>query len=388
MRLRGLASGDHHFNVHSRLDECVRVHHWMVGLAHSERVDLFLSGGDVHERLSSIAEREAVDHYLLGMASVCPVLITRGNHDRPGDLLGYQRLSSAHPIIVEERAGVHHIAGAAIAAVAWPERTTLVDASWSPDEVELRTREALQGVLRGLGDELERHAGPRILLGHFMVDGSKVSTGQRLEGLPINVGLTELALARASLGLMSHVHMPQAFDVGGNPHVYMGSPYRTDFGQLEKKTVRLFEFDDDRLVMLEEIETPATPMVHLEDQWGFDVAKQADGWLYTLHGYEGPEGVRGAEVRFRYYVQAHKREAAREQAELVARQLEDEGALVVKTEVVIQHDERARTPEIGRAESVVDKLPLHWQAMQFEPGPRRQPMLAKAALLEQLSRDE
>lgn len=377
-----MASGDHHFDSESRFEECIRIHGWMVDQARDLGIDLFLSGGDIFERNSCPSEREAVANWLTAMASVCPVVISKGNHDRPLDAGFMRRLRTKHPIIVEEEAGVHYVAGAAIAAVAWPDRARLLVAAGNQADADNATRSALQSVLRGLGDELAAHDGPRILLGHFMCDGALTSTGQPLLGQPIRVALDDLALARAGLTIMAHIHMRQVFDCFGAPALYTGSPFRTTFGQLETKSVTLAEFDGAELVSLEQLETPATRMLQLEDEWGTDPATGQDGWRCGLMG-EPREGVRGAEVRLRLHMPSDKRQAARAAAEQLEAYLIEQGAISVKREDHVIADKRARAPEVALATSAADKLQAFWRANKFDPGERRPSLLGKAQQLDE-----
>lgn len=372
-----MASGDHHFDAESRFGECIRIHSWMAEAARSREIDLFLSGGDIFERGSSPSEREAVAEWLTAMTEVCPVVISKGNHDRPLDVGFMRRLRTRHPVIVEERAGVHIVAGAAIAAVAWPDRSRLLAAAGSQSAADDATRTALQAILRGLGNELATHNGPRILLGHFMCDGALTSTGQPLLGQPIRVGLDDLALARASLTIMAHIHLRQVFDCGGVPALYTGSPFRTTFGQLETKSVTLAEFDGAELVKLEQIDTPATRMVQLDEEWG-TLASGVDGWIGGQ-----PGGVHGAEVRLRLHIPADKREAARASTGQIEQYLLAQGAVSVKREDVIITDKRARAPEVALAVTAADKLEAYWKSKGFEPGDRRPSLIGKAQTLEE-----
>lgn len=374
--MRILSSGDHHFDEHShRFAECVRIHSWMVDTAREEGVNLFLSSGDIYERASTPTEREAVAEWLTRMAEVCPVVISKGNHDRHRDAAILRRLRTKHPVIVEEAAGVHRVAGAAIGAMAWPETGYLAARLGSTEGTDFAVREALQACLRWIGMELDQHDGPRVLLGHFMVDGSAVSTGQPLLGMPINLGLTDLALARAHLGVMGHIHLAQCFDVFGAPHYYTGSSFRTDFGQLEPKTVLLAEFDGHRLVSTREIETPCTPMVHVHAEWHEELAT-IGGWKKSI------EEARGAETRLRYHVAVDQRSAASAAAAELADMMRAAGAISVKVEEVVITERRARAPEVALAATLTEKIQRFWEAKGFDPGDRRGPLLAKASSLE------
>lgn len=73
-----LASGDHHWDEHSRFDECERIHGWIASQIEYERPDVFLSAGDIYERASTPRERAAVAEWLVRVAETCPVVIAKG----------------------------------------------------------------------------------------------------------------------------------------------------------------------------------------------------------------------------------------------------------------------------------------------------------------------
>lgn len=381
-----IASADHHYDEHCRLAECQRIHAWIADLVRVEKPDLFVSGGDVYERASTPVEREAAADWLAAVADVCPVVIAKGNHDRPRDAAFMRRIKSRHPIIVEEAAAVHHVGGAAIAVVAWPDRAALAAATGTRGEAaDQAARAALAGVLQGLGDELSRHAGARILLGHFMIDGSRTSTGQELLGAELNVGLSDLALARAEVVIAGHIHAGQHWYLTTEgapvPVAYPGSPYRRTFGELEKKHVLLLEWWEHKPPVLCGIETPATPMFHVDDEWSGDAGDGQPGWLAGAHGL--PDEVSGAELRFRYRVASDQRDAARAAAARWRDQWLAEGAISVKVEEQLLTTTRARAPEIAQASTLSDKLRALWRSRGDEPPPERAAeLLRKAGTLE------
>jgi exonuclease SbcD len=371
-----LASGDNHWCEHIRFEECKRVHAWTADFAREQKVDLFLDAGDIYERASTAIERAAAADWLEAMADVCPVVIAKGNHDRQKDVELLGRLKSRHPIIVEEQAAVHYVAGAAIAAIAWPNPAYMAALSNSRAETGAGVRDALQAVFRGLGAEIEQFDGPRIGLGHLMIDGSVTSTGQPLLGQPINVGLTDLALLNVSLGIAGHIHKHQHWSVNGAWWGYTGSPFRTDFGQLEDKVVLLAEFAGSDLMCVEAVKTPATPMIHLEGEW-----HGSDHGLEVV-GTENAERLRGAEIRLRYDVEQDQRATARSAADALRDRLLAAGAVHVKVEEQVTVQTRARTPEIVAAVTLTDKLDIYWKSKGVDIEARRQQLHTKAHAIE------
>lgn len=375
-----IASGDHHFDMHLRWAECLRVHAWIADLVEQERPDVFLSGGDVYERASTPIERDAVATWLTHIAEICPVVIAKGNHDRALDLALLGRLSTRHPIIVEERAGVHVVGGIAIATVAWPSRSELLTAAGDAgaagaDDI---ASNALRNVLLGLGAELRQHAGPKVLLGHFMIDGSVTSTGQPLVGHAMNVGLADLGLVGADITLASHIHAPQDWSFDGRPVAYAGSPFRTSFGELEAKSVVVVEWDEADVMTWRRVETPATPMIHIEAALQF----LGGEWLVVSEDPAAELPVLGAEVRLRYRVAADLREQGRQCAEARHQQLLRDGAIHVQVEEVVIPTTRARAPEVAAATGVGEQLRALWAARgDVPPEARGMELVRKAELL-------
>lgn len=369
-----LASGDHHWNERSRFAECRRIHKWIAEQVAKEKPACFLSGGDVFDGASTPIEREAVADWLTEVAETCPVLIARGNHDRGLDTFFMRRLATKHPIVVEERCGVHVIGGLKIAAVAWPNRASVAAMLGQPltgtqiDEVAV---EALRNVLRGLGQQK-----PDLLLGHWMISGAVTSVGQQLVGAELEVGLADLALAGAKMTIASHIHAPQAWEYKKQPIAYCGSPYRTSYGETERKSI-IYADVTAKGVEWKRYVTPCTDMVLLTADW-------TDGKL--VFDGKGPlkSVVMGAECRLRYRVPADQRDAARAAvADVKARMLGD-GAENCKVEEQLTVQTRARTPEIATAKTLADKLDVLWKSRGVElDAQRRARVLQKLSAIEE-----
>jgi len=386
---------DSHFDECSRFDECVRVHNWIADDMRERRVDLVLHAGDVYERKSTPVERAAVSAWVQLVADFAPLVIVRGNHDAPRDLELLAKLDSCFPVIVEERAGVHMVEPwreyparrVAVGCLAWPTKSSVLalskDRVLSHAEGELIAGDALRAVLRGLGQQMHEHVGPKILLAHAMVRGSKVSTGQPLVGCDLEVGLEDLDLAGADFVAIGHIHMPQGWyapqhhplESAGASVVYPGSPRRTAFGEVEQKGYVIVDFDERGGATYERIPTPCAPMVLLEAAWCGDIFE--GGRLLTEAEREG------AEVRFRYTVPADDRVAAAAAAERVKAELLELGAVDVKLEERVLPHSTARAPEVASAPTLADKLAVLWRARNTTPEPERAlELVDKASLLE------
>lgn len=377
---------DSHWEKAKRFEECKRLHAWIAEDAKARGVDLTLHAGDLFEKGSEPEERLAAFSWVQVMAEIAPFLIVRGNHDALHDLQALALLDSYHPITVVETAGVVEVAGALVACVAWPRKAALLamTGAESHGEGEELAADALRNLFLGLGNELRDAAPgtPTMLLMHAMVRDSVTSTGQPLVGCEMEVGLEDLALVGAAAYFLGHVHKGQSWRIAGAPCVYPGSPRRKDFGELEPKGYIVATFEAGVCVDVEFVEVPATPMVHVEDEWGADASRGGEpGWLVGFHGF--PESCAGVELRFRYRVASDHRVAARAAAEVWRSEWLAQGAVSVQLEEVVRIEQRTRADVIAADASLEDKVLAFWAAKGFDPGDRRDMLLSKLGQLKE-----
>jgi len=369
-----MASGDHHFQEGDRFDECKRIHRFVADEVERRRPALFLSAGDVFDRASTPTERLAAADFFAAVASVCPVVVVRGNHDRRLDCRIFDRIRAAHPVIVEEHAAVHVIAGIAVGAVAWPNRAAIAAMTGRPiggAALDVVAHEQIVAVLGKLGEELARHEGPRVVVGHFMVDGAAPSIGQPLQGQPISVTAEDLVIPGAPLVICGHIHRGQEWRVGDVEIAYTGSPYRTSFGETDDKSVILASFDGPRLAGWSRIATPARRMILLDATW----SDRLDA--------EIPDGIEDADVRLRYHVPDEQRGQAREAARDLVARLRTAGAHVPDPEERVIATARARAPRVAAASTLPDKIAASWEARgKTVAEPQRSRVLGLAAEIE------
>lgn len=373
---------DSHFDEGSRFEECIRIHDWIAEDIREREVDLVLHAGDVFERKSTPRERAAVASWLQRVAEHAPVVVVRGNHDAVGDLSIFAKLRTRHPVIVEEALGVHVVGGVAVGCLAWPRKAEIfarLGAEVGHEESEQIASSALRTVIQGLGEELRRHHGPRVLLTHAMVTGSKTSLGQPLVGCDLEVGLEDLRAAEADFYALGHIHMPQEWD---GPIVYPGSPRRTAFGETEEKGYVLVDLEGEtaREARWSRIPTPCTPMLLLTGRVD-DVDDPETGEAFrSIVLDEEPENVEGAEIRLRYAVPADERDAVRARAEAWKSNFLGRGAASVKVEEQVIATTRARAPEITGARSIEEKLRTVWDARNDVPAEERASRLVSKAV--------
>lgn len=373
-----LASADHHWCVTSpRHAECLRIHRWMVQEARLRKPDVAISCGDLYEGVSTPADREAVAEWVTAMADICPLVVAKGNHDRPLDLSSLRRLRTRYPVHVVESWEVVHVGDAAIGVVAWPNRASLAAMlpGASAETLDEATGDAFRKVLGGIGDSLATHEGPRILAGHWQIDGAVTSTGQPLVGGGMRIGLADLALAQADIVLSGHIHKPQEWVHGGTEIVMCGSPFRTAFGEVEEKSVvraRWEHWDGEvtepgarrwALESWSRVPTPATPMLLFTAAW------RPETGMLSFEGETAPVG--GAEVRLRYTAGADQRSQAKAFAEKLREAWLVAGALHVKVEEEVVPVTRARAPEVARASTLEEQLAAYWTARGVAVDPAR-----------------
>lgn len=377
--------GDSHWKKASRWEECVRLHDEIADEVEQRQPALFIHTGDLYDAAPTPDEQNAAERWLSRIAAVCPVVLIRGNHDPVGALAIMRRLETKYPIVVEERCGVHVVAGVAVACIAWPKKAELIasaPAGATAEEIGQLAQQALRNILSGLGDELAKHDGPRVLAMHAMTRGAKTSAGQPLVGHEMEIGVEDFALARADYVALGHIHCAQDWTNEDVPIVFSGSPRRTAYGEVEDKgfvSVRFDRWDGDvepdarrwALEGWDRVKLSAALMLDVTGTW-------TDGAMVL--GGDVALVAPGAEIRFTYTVENDRRAAAK----LAAAELEAEwralGAADVKPEEEVIPVSRARAPEIATAETTEDQLRWLWKARGLEiAAPRQARLFAKLA---------
>lgn len=395
--IRVAVVADSHFDETSRFAECVRVHEWIAKDIRDREVSLVLHAGDVFEARSTPRERAAVADWFCEVASFAPVVVVAGNHDAPGDIEYLSRLRTQHPIHAQETPSLIGMpVGVAdeiveVCCLPWPRKAHLMARMpGGHSATDAQARASLVSILRGfqplLDQPRERPLPPRILLAHAMVSGSTVSTGQPLVGCDFELAIEELALATVDVVALGHIHKGQhwTWRTGDTevPLIYPGSPRRTSFGESETKGYVVIElgastrpgvcaFGMSRArtgvpqaeVSWSRVETPARAMVLLSGE--YVVGDDGRGRL-VLRGEGQQVSVNGAEVRLRYNVRAHEREAGRRAAGELADAARSAGAVSVVTEEVVAATSTARAPEVTTAVTLTEKLTAFWRSRALD----------------------
>jgi len=392
---------DSHFAEHNRFDECVRIHDWIADDIIKRDVELVLHAGDVFDRKSTSRERYEVGKWIAKITNWCPMVIVRGNHDHPGDLKNYSnpefRLQTDKPLVIEEAAGVHHIGGCLVAAVSWPRKAEILASIGEPVSAEESSQVAqaeLKKLFYGLGIKMDSsdntwdNDAPRILLMHAMVRGSVTSTGQPIVGADMEVAFDDFQPANCSAYLLGHIHKPQDWEmIDGAPVIYPGSPRRTTFGESEEKDYVILDFEGGKLVNWERVTTPCTPMLLIDAQYCKDAIGSYGESTWTglfFHEDVPIESLKGAEIRLRYQVEEGLRVEAKKEAERIAQQYMDAGAVFVKLDEDVIHTTRVRASQLAEAVTIDQKLLAMWEFQGRTPkNGETEELLAKIRLIEQ-----
>ena len=391
-------TADGQIDSRSRMEEFVRVHDFMAEDAQRRGCTAFLHGGDVYERRSTSEERAAVRSWLSKVTRYADVAIVGGNHEAPGEVdeLTFMGDQDRRSVVTTERPlmFIERKSGVAVAMLPWPRRSSL--AAWvgkplGREELNAVGLDALRSILRGFAQEWKDWKGPKILLAHAMVRGSRQGPDQPImPGQDFELGLEDLALAEAHVNLLGHIHMPQEWDVEpfpcnhppeecscdpkSTPTIYAGSPRRTAYasGELEPKGYVVLEFDGPRLVKWERVPTPATPLYLVEAAFQPGV-----GFVWAGSGVN--QDFTGAEVRFRYEVDADNRdEAKRYEAGLPTT---FGFASEIKIEPIVRPRSTARLAAVSGDKPLAEKIALVWDRDGVS-AERRPSLLARLAELE------
>jgi predicted MPP superfamily phosphohydrolase len=385
-------TGDTHSDERSRFAEHARVMDFIVGDAQDRGCCAILHGGDVFERRSTEAERDAVSDWISLADCSMAVYLAGGNHETPGEVT---ELGRVHGIDAAESARVIIGEEFAVALLPWPRRASV--AVWleeltgippTPEAITAGAVENLRDVLREMGRQLAAAPAhlPRVLLGHVELSGAKTDPDQpAMMGSGIKLSIEDLMLAGADVVCLSHVHLPQDWtairsDGVTVPIIYAGSPRRTAYasGETVEKSYVVLTFEG-RALTWERVPTPATDMRLLNATWS---AEGTDGF-WRLCFDEGFAVESGMELRLRYTCGADQREAADASARALADRWLSAGAAEVKLEFAPAPTTRARAPEVAAAPTLADKLRAVW-ATQGDSAPdesRAARLLARAEVI-------
>ncbi len=363
-RVRCLALADSHFSGRpgGKLVECEAIHLEIADEAAADGATLTVHAGDLAHAASTPDERAAEARVLTRLATFGPVVLVRGNHDTRRDLAIFRRLRTVHPILVAEEPTVFVVAGVAVACLPWPDIGDLTTAARAAGGTGTAAEigRAYRASIAALAAQVEREAGelPRVVVSHAMIQGASF-TGEQPRDVrcDLAIGVEDLGVIRADAYVVGHIHRGQAWDLRGTPVIYPGSPYRTDFAELEPKRYLLLDVGDGPAVVTPRA-TSAAQMLCLEAT--LDAATGVlQAALAPEHGVERAfmlGDARNADVRVRYRFEPTRREEAKRAYGELRDRLLAAGARSVKPDPVPLVGEKVRGRIVGASGATMTLL--------------------------------
>lgn len=367
------------------IEECLR---FLCGKA--QEVDLVVIAGDIFDsrdiKLDSKSAKLVI-RIVSELADICPVAIVLGTASHDGtaaEVLRYARgkngihVSSApEQILLRQGDFYGHMIGSlkpdAIISLI-PQPTKQYFNQGNIQESNESISQAMNGLFAGFGAKAaEFPRVPHLLIGHWNVSGSKLSTGQILTGQEIDISVDQMNYTNASAHLLGHIHMPQQL---GDRTFYSGSLYPLTWGEMEEKGFWVHEFDCDDLVKSEFVKTPCRRLNRID----FDFVKYPDGLEeldMVLYGTHPGTEIAGCYVRCDFTV--YQDQASILDKEKLTKFYLSSGAKDVDVRIIRVPRQTVRSESVLKVESLRDKL-IAMAELNNETVPER--ILAKADALE------
>lgn len=234
----------------SRVMDFLRRMDEMVDYAHRHDVDLAIFAGDAFKsRNPNPTFQREFAYRVQDLAALCPVVLLVGNHDLPTnikrassiEIYNTLRVPNVHVgmeydiLPIETKAGLVQVATAP-----YPVRTQLLEEEQDRSgmgiaDLDSMLQEVLHHHLAALAEKAALSDAPRVLTGHFTIDGAVTgSERQIMLGRDVAALLSSVANPVWDYVAMGHVHKHQDLtrnDPFKPPVVYSGSLERIDFGE-------------------------------------------------------------------------------------------------------------------------------------------------------------
>jgi exonuclease SbcD len=217
--------------------------------AKANDTDLIIFAGDAFKtRAPNPTYQREFAHRIRDLSRIAPIVMLVGNHDLPPTMLKassieiYDTLdvpnvwvaSNYDVYVIETKRGP-----VAVGTAPYPIRSRLLEdertAGLTIAETDALLQENLTNILEDLAAQAELMDMPRILTGHFTVNGAAVGSERGIMlGRDVAVLLSSLADPRWDYVALGHVHKHQNLtkgEPGIPPVVYSGSIERIDFGE-------------------------------------------------------------------------------------------------------------------------------------------------------------
>lgn len=242
-----------------------RLHDWegaadaIRTLARDEKPDAILCVGDTWNSPHPTPQAvEAVHGMFAGMERRCPVIAIEGNHTAPapGRVSPSAMMAeiAGRPLwgITEPQVRLIHTAAGhlAVCCLPWMRPANLLGQTANSGEALARMNSALEAITRGLVAEAQAQTAeervaaghksgqtgfcPVVVLGHWAIAGSRLSSGAYMQGGEASLDLSFLQALPVEAVIMGHIHRPQIWR--DHPVVlHAGAMQRRDFGEEKDK---------------------------------------------------------------------------------------------------------------------------------------------------------
>jgi exonuclease SbcD len=261
---RVLHTGDIHFDDNALLGDVIKSAVHLVKKARAYHPDLIVVSGDLlNTRLShdSTALKNAVD-FVMELGSISPVFLLIGTFSHDGASIEiFKNLKTAYEVYVSENIEMvglknghfapltKYVKGLDAVIYTLPpvsKANILATLEEGRQDANLKVQDLLRDVFQmwGLVSEQAKADGVMtIVSAHGTLTGSVTSTGQKMVGKDIEFGYSDIQMAKADVGCLSHIHKAQQY---GNMF-YSGSIAKLNAGEVEDKGFWVHEMTETGL---------------------------------------------------------------------------------------------------------------------------------------------
>jgi len=351
------------------LEEQIETLMWLGHDAACSGARVMVCAGDIFDKVSTVAERNAALSVFTSWAESMPVVIVGGNHDEIHDLRWIGRLDTEHNIYVAERPVLFEQDDWAVACLPWPRKGQVLDFApgSSPAELVQIAKSGVQAILAGFREKSLYWDCPLILAAHAELGAASMDNGQPVAGRCfVELGVEDLLDVGADYVALGHIHKHQI--LGDGRICYAGAPRPTKFGETGAKGYCLVDVIKGEAPKITHRRAPYRELITVTA----DAAGAFDDWDLEASGNS---------IRLQYTADASDREQARTRAENLKIQLLANGAASVKIDGRTTATHRVRSATVSGAATVSDKLGALWDAREQTPG-RSVEILAKLEQLE------
>lgn len=332
---------DLHFDT-DHLEDALTCFIAAINAAVERKCDAMVLAGDIWDREIRVDERSPlmpVVRLIRDVADHMPVIIVKGNHDRPGSLGIFSELKAKHPIIVAETPQSFELGGVFWSLLPYPNKAFLLaHANGSQEETDVKANTALRGIVAGFAAEYAGYGAeiPHVLAYHGNVTGGAVESGQILLGGDVMIGAADLEASGADYVALGHLHAWQQL---GTCCYYPGSLYHCNFGETESKYMNIVRVSRGAHEV-EKVKLPSRPRITV-DGTVEDLLQELD---YSF--------TDDAHVRVR--IRLNEEEAAAFDEMQITALFRNAASL--KVEKIITPRERIRCEQITEAQQLRDKV--------------------------------